>query len=163
MSTRKKPPPKGDVTSNENGQKTVTNVKRAQGRKNTKKKQKTADDNVTEPDDIDPNEPRYCICDDVSYGDMIQCDNDVSISFPSTPPFLASSRLHYSSSWQMQMLILPQCEKEWFHYECVGMTAQDLPSRRTKWYCPDCRVAKGVDAYGNPLIPPPLPGRRGNR
>ena len=28
----------------------------------------------------DPNEPRYCICNEVSYGDMIGCDNeDVSI------------------------------------------------------------------------------------
>ncbi|KAH8716876.1 hypothetical protein GQ44DRAFT_713173, partial [Phaeosphaeriaceae sp. PMI808] len=31
MSTRKKPPPKGEVTAAEDGQKTVTNVKRAQG------------------------------------------------------------------------------------------------------------------------------------
>ena len=27
----------------------------------------------------DPNEPRYCLCNDVSYGDMVGCDNaDVS-------------------------------------------------------------------------------------
>lgn len=25
----------------------------------------------------DPNEPRYCICNQVSYGDMVACDNDV--------------------------------------------------------------------------------------
>ena len=31
-------------------------------------------------DPIDPNEPRYCICNEVSYGDMVGCDNeDVSI------------------------------------------------------------------------------------
>ena len=24
---------------------------------------------------IDPNEPRYCYCGDISYGDMIACDN----------------------------------------------------------------------------------------
>jgi len=24
----------------------------------------------------DPNEPRYCICNDVSYGDMVGCDNE---------------------------------------------------------------------------------------
>lgn len=24
----------------------------------------------------DPNEPRYCICNQVSYGDMVACDND---------------------------------------------------------------------------------------
>lgn len=30
----------------------------------------------------DPNEPRYCICNQVSYGDMVACDNEaVSIQF----------------------------------------------------------------------------------
>ncbi|KAF2268932.1 hypothetical protein CC78DRAFT_575475 [Lojkania enalia] len=125
----KKPPPKGDITAGEEGQKTVTNVKRAQGSKNKKKKK--ADEEPEPVEDIDPNEPRYCICDDVSYGQMISCDNN--------------------------------CEKEWFHLECVNMTEKDIPSRRAKWYCPDCRQQLGVDAYGNPLIPPPLSGRRGNR
>lgn len=26
--------------------------------------------------DIDPNEPLYCFCQQVSYGDMVGCDND---------------------------------------------------------------------------------------
>ncbi|CAG5077722.1 Similar to Ing3: Inhibitor of growth protein 3 (Mus musculus) [Cotesia congregata] len=34
---------------------------------------------ITDPDNpdwtYDPNEPRYCICDQVSYGDMVACDN----------------------------------------------------------------------------------------
>ena len=25
---------------------------------------------------VDPNEPRYCVCNDVSYGDMVGCDNE---------------------------------------------------------------------------------------
>lgn len=30
----------------------------------------------------DPNEPRYCVCNQVSYGDMVACDNEaVSIPF----------------------------------------------------------------------------------
>lgn len=29
----------------------------------------------TAGDAVDPNEPRYCLCDDVSYGEMICCDN----------------------------------------------------------------------------------------
>lgn len=30
----------------------------------------------------DPNEPRYCLCNQVSYGDMVACDNeDVSFSY----------------------------------------------------------------------------------
>ena len=28
----------------------------------------------------DPSEPRYCVCDQVSYGDMVACDN-VEVSF----------------------------------------------------------------------------------
>jgi hypothetical protein len=75
-SSRRKPPPKGEVTAAEDGQKTVTNVKRAQGSKNKKKKK--AEEEVEREDDIDPNEPKYCICDDVSYGPMISCDNNVS-------------------------------------------------------------------------------------
>jgi hypothetical protein len=76
MSSRKKPPPKGEVTAAEDGQKTVTNVKRAQGSKN-KKKRRTEEEPET-ADDIDPDEEKYCICDDVSYGPMISCDNNVS-------------------------------------------------------------------------------------
>lgn len=34
---------------------------------------------TTEPQDwtafVDPSEPRYCICNEVSYGDMVACDN----------------------------------------------------------------------------------------
>ncbi|CAO2648653.1 Nn.00g079200.m01.CDS01 [Neocucurbitaria sp. VM-36] len=128
MSSRRKPPPKGEVTAAEDGQKTVTNVKRAQGSKNKKKKK--AEEEAEQVDDIDPDEEKYCICDDVSYGPMISCDNN--------------------------------CDKEWFHLPCVNMTEADIPSRRAKWYCPDCRASLNTDAYGNPLVPPPLPGRRGN-
>lgn len=31
---------------------------------------------------VDPNEPTYCLCHQVSYGEMIGCDNpDVSIQY----------------------------------------------------------------------------------
>ncbi|XP_078001485.1 inhibitor of growth protein 3-like [Glandiceps talaboti] len=47
---------------------------------------------VTEPDwTFDPNEPRYCVCNQVSYGEMVGCDND---DCPNG---------------------------EWFHYGCVGL------------------------------------------
>ncbi|KAL4810322.1 hypothetical protein BDV18DRAFT_130764 [Aspergillus unguis] len=57
-------------------------------------------------EEIDPNEPRYCICGDVSFGTMICCENQ-------------------------------DCDREWFHLDCVGLS--EVPSRTTKWYCPDCR------------------------
>ena len=66
---------------------------------------------------IDPDEPRYCICDRVSFGTMVACENDA-------------------------------CEKEWFHLECVGL--EDIPPRRTKWYCPECRILLRVTEYGGP-------------
>jgi hypothetical protein len=78
MSTRKKPPPKGEITAAEDGQKTVTNVQRATGSKNKKKKK--AEDEPEASDDIDPDEEKYCVCDDVSYGQMISCDNHVSFA-----------------------------------------------------------------------------------
>jgi hypothetical protein len=35
-----------------------------------------AEDSVATTWQPDPNEPRYCICNDVSYGDMVGCDNE---------------------------------------------------------------------------------------
>lgn len=65
---------------------------------------------------IDPDEPRYCLCNRVSFGIMIQCDN------------------------------VDKCQQEWFHLECVGLTA--IPARTTKWYCPDCRKALNIGEKG---------------
>ncbi|KAK9090659.1 hypothetical protein Sjap_023836 [Stephania japonica] len=43
---------------------------------------------------FDPNEPTYCVCHQVSFGDMIACDNDNCQG------------------------------GEWFHYACVGLTPE---------------------------------------
>ena len=75
-SARRKPPPKGEVTSAENGQKTVTHVKRSQGSKINRKKKPDGQPNEVEENDSD--DERYCICNDIAYGDMISCDNNVS-------------------------------------------------------------------------------------
>ena len=57
----------------------MTNVKRAQGTKNKgKKKGEEEPEPLEEVEEIDPNEPKYCICDDYSWGEMISCDNNVS-------------------------------------------------------------------------------------
>ncbi|KAI8973039.1 hypothetical protein BDB01DRAFT_450314 [Pilobolus umbonatus] len=53
--------------------------------------------------EIDPNEPKYCYCNQVSFGDMVACDGE-------------------------------NCEKEWFHYACVGLSEPPVG----KWYCQDC-------------------------
>jgi hypothetical protein len=31
-----------------------------------------------------------------------------------------------------------QCDIEWFHIECVGLTADTVPDKSEKWFCPSC-------------------------
>ena len=59
---------------------------------------------------IDPNEPTYCICQRVSFGEMVGCDN-------------------------------PECKREWFHFECVGLSANP----RGKWLCPECSTLRRLN------------------
>ncbi|GIY99997.1 inhibitor of growth protein 2 [Caerostris extrusa] len=75
-------------------------------KKKKKRKGKTEKEHDTTSIDppIDPNEPTYCLCDQVSFGEMIGCDND-------------------------------GCDREWFHFSCVGLTTKP----KGKWYCPSCR------------------------
>ncbi|KAL1964110.1 hypothetical protein VTN77DRAFT_7528 [Rasamsonia byssochlamydoides] len=121
---RRKRPAPGPVSSSQDGgaavsygrRKAKPTKKRASGNKESVAPKgedyRIDEDGVLE--EIDPNEPRYCLCGDVSFGTMICCEN-------------------------------ADCDKEWFHLECVGLS--DVPSRTAKWYCPDCRVKfnKGPD------------------
>ena len=50
----------------------------------------------------------YCFCQQVSFGEMVACDND-------------------------------QCEREWFHLPCVGLTSPP----QGKWYCNECLSKMG--------------------
>ncbi|KAK3990642.1 inhibitor of growth protein 3 [Cladorrhinum sp. PSN332] len=59
------------------------------------KKEETTTTEVEVDDEgnvIDDDEPRYCLCNRVSFGTMIQCDN------------------------------VDHCKQEWFHLECVGLS-----------------------------------------
>ncbi|CAI9108730.1 OLC1v1008407C1 [Oldenlandia corymbosa var. corymbosa] len=56
------------------------------------KKEFVAPADIDQP--IDPNEPTYCVCNQVSFGDMIACDNENCQG------------------------------GEWFHYTCVGLTPE---------------------------------------
>ncbi|ESZ96913.1 hypothetical protein SBOR_2707 [Sclerotinia borealis F-4128] len=128
-SKRAKRPAPGVVTIGTEGGSTAVSVgkRRAAPRKKAGQKKEKKDGRegsavqevLDEVDDdgnlIDPNEPRYCTCNRVSFGTMIACEND-------------------------------NCEKEWFHLECVGLTA--TPPRTTKWYCPDCRIILGIGEKG---------------
>lgn len=50
------------------------------------------------------------------------------------------------SSMQMVACDGKKCAREWFHFECVGMTKKTVP--KGKWYCDECGVKKtnGVKA-----------------
>lgn len=182
---------------------------------------------------IDPDEPRYCLCNRVSFGIMIQCDNvDVSkqptkkkksaskksgkaaasrgsATATSTSSISTRSKSNRkrgieedehgeeeqdeeqapskeeneenaeskrvrtarsqcsnnsdddeehdekrggrsqnnSDGHKANHHVFPQkCQQEWFHLECVGLTA--IPARTTKWYCPDCRKALNIGEKG---------------
>lgn len=50
------------------------------GKKKKRKARQAAQRSETPPGDtdpIDPDEPRYCLCDQISFGEMILCDNDL--------------------------------------------------------------------------------------
>ncbi|KAI1412403.1 hypothetical protein F5Y13DRAFT_163510 [Hypoxylon sp. FL1857] len=67
--------------------------------------------------DVDADEPLYCYCNGVSYGEMVACDAD-------------------------------DCEREWFHLDCVGLKA--APPSSMKWYCDNCkdRIKTGKKVNG---------------
>jgi hypothetical protein len=67
--------------------------------------------------DVDADEPLYCYCNGVSYGEMVACDAE-------------------------------DCEREWFHLDCVGLRA--APPSNMKWYCDNCkdRIKTGKKVNG---------------
>ena len=74
---------------------------------------------------VDPDEERYCICGDVSYGEMICCELEEKVSCLA----LFSRAL---------LADMSKCEYGmWFHMECVGIP--DMLPRTVKWYCPGDR------------------------
>jgi hypothetical protein len=113
-SRRSKRPAPGPVASPDGGAAVIEAKRKSAPRKKGAAADKEADDGLPNKrideegveEEIDPNEPRYCYCGDVSYGEMVACDNE-------------------------------NCEREWFHLGCVGLS--EPPPRRTKWYCDDCK------------------------
>ena len=55
---------------------TVTNVKRTHGAKAARRKKSEEESGPAE--EVDEDEEKYCICDGISEGSMILCDNHVS-------------------------------------------------------------------------------------
>ena len=143
---RRRRPAPGVVTAEEDGSaKIIVGKRKAAPRKKGKKEDdkdaQPLPTSAAEPEEfVDPNEPRYCICGDVSWGTMIACDNeDVSSTRRDCREIVVQ-------------LTLFQCEKEWFHLECVKL--EEMPPRRTKWYCPDCRKKLKLGQTTNGIVRP---------
>lgn len=143
----KRPAPGVVSTTNSGGNSAVGKRKAAPRKKARTKRDKDkglpTETEMEEVDDegnpIDPDEPRYCLCNRVSFGTMIQCDNvDVSGSITSGTP---SYRTQNS-----QLTPVQNCKQEWFHLECVNLS--EIPARTTKWYCPDCRKLLNLGEKG---------------
>jgi hypothetical protein len=143
---RSKRPAPGIVTEGSGGSTAVSVGKRkaATRRKAGVRKEKkegregsTVQEVFEEYDDegnlIDPEEPRYCFCNRVSFGTMIACENG---EVGNTLCYTLDDVTNLSEN----------CEKEWFHLECVGLS--DIPSRTTKWYCTDCRKKLNIGQKG---------------
>ncbi|KAI6091849.1 hypothetical protein F4821DRAFT_225720 [Hypoxylon rubiginosum] len=154
-SKRTKRPAPGVVTTNSGGTSAIGKRKaapRKKARGGTKKErgasQQAEQEVEVEVDDdgnvIDPEEPRYCLCNRVSFGTMIQCDNvDVSATQTTASPASHGESSHHE---KLTTTNLQNCKHEWFHLECVGLT--EIPARTTKWYCPDCRVLLNIGGRG---------------
>jgi Tfp pilus assembly protein FimV len=92
---RTKRPAPGIVSTTISGGNSAVGKRKAAPRKKAratrKDKGQTVETEMEEVDDegnpIDPNEPRYCLCNRVSFGTMIQCDN------PEVSPFIACLRI----------------------------------------------------------------------
>lgn len=91
---------------------------------------------------IDPQEQRYCVCNRVSFGTMVLCEN-VDVSHTHTTALMPWIRCRETRA---QADVGRQCPYEWFHLECLGLkTEKNLPKL---WYCPECRVSLGMDVDG---------------
>ncbi|KAI5649926.1 hypothetical protein M9H77_35931 [Catharanthus roseus] len=82
---------------------------------------------------VDPNEPTYCTCNQVSFGEMIACDNP-GVRISNCIPFNNFISFDFNIPLHITKLVLAQCKIEWFHIGCVGLKE----SPKGNWYCPDC-------------------------
>ena len=77
---------------------------------------------------LDPDEPRYCYCENVSHGEMLGCE--VS-RFLMVAPF--HHRVLKCLSWQND-----DCPHGgWFHLTCLGLTT----APKDLWWCDSCKPA----------------------
>ncbi|TWW64357.1 Inhibitor of growth protein 3 p47ING3 [Takifugu flavidus] len=79
----------------------------------------------------DPNEPRYCICNQVTKAGATAGATQL---WTTIAPILPRAVVSYG---EMVGCDNTDCPIEWFHYGCVGLS--EAP--KGKWYCPQCTAA----------------------
>lgn len=68
------PLPRSNATATSNKKTTTTGKKKKRKGRQTQQREESP---PREELPIDPDEPTYCLCDQISYGEMILCDNDL--------------------------------------------------------------------------------------
>ncbi|CAN0512704.1 unnamed protein product, partial [Ectocarpus sp. 12 AP-2014] len=100
---------------------------------------------------VDPNEPVYCLCMQVSYGKMVGCDNP-SFYMVCSPIHVLIRRCscmcaavaHDDGRQTLPRALLTLfvsllfASWEWFHFGCVNLTKRP-PGR---WLCPGCTAQR---------------------
>ncbi|KAG1715660.1 hypothetical protein ID866_1502 [Astraeus odoratus] len=83
------------------------------------------------PISADPNERKYCYCNQVSFGTVgvtiVAVDGRANSLTTPTPKMIACDN--------------ENCKLEWFHLGCTGLS--ELPGKKSKWYCRDCKPKMG--------------------
>jgi hypothetical protein len=81
----------------------------------------TVDTNEEADEDLN----KYCLCNEISRGTMVACEND-DVSVSKDVAIMAAK------------LIECQCPKVWFHIGCVNLSKEEAEKEDLKWYCPIC-------------------------
>ncbi|KAF5226961.1 hypothetical protein FAUST_12081, partial [Fusarium austroamericanum] len=146
---RTKRPAPGIVSTTKSGGNSAVGKRKAPPKKKArpKKDRGSAEVELEDVDDdgnpIDPDEPKYCLCNRVSFGTMIACENSEVCDSSANSCSLSTTLRQKQTD---NKLTNGQCKQEWFHLECVGLT--EVPARTTKWYCPECRVKLNIGEKG---------------
>lgn len=124
---QRRKPPMGILQAEEYGTKVIVGKPKAASKKKKKTEVKgEAATPVIEDEMIDPDEPRYCICGDVSHGTMIACDNEaVSSSLNRFSSYMLTltglvrdrvvpSRMCWSdrAPWKTSQVVLPNLSRK---------------------------------------------------
>ncbi|KAK2935562.1 hypothetical protein FoTM2_003505 [Fusarium oxysporum f. sp. vasinfectum] len=148
---RTKRPAPGIVSTTKSGGNSAVGKRKAPPKKKAraKKDKGSVEVELEDVDDdgnpIDPDEPKYCLCNRVSFGTMIACENADYVSDSTASNTYLSSSTARKKQTDIK-LTNQQCKQEWFHLECVGL--EEVPARTTKWYCPECRIKLNIGEKG---------------